>query len=438
MREEAMKDQRHPIWCVVASVFSAFIGSCPLSHAAALAGQIVVNPDNPAWLKYHQGSPFFMCGPGDPEGFLYRGTRNPDGTRTGDQMTLIDKLKGTGANAIYLMAVRSHGGDGDATHNPFVNNDPARGINMAVLDQWETWFTEMDNHGIVIFLFFYDDAARIWDTGDTVGSTEEHFIHTLVNRFEHHRHLIWVVAEEYEEGYSAKRVSNIAAETRAADDYDHPIAVHKLSGLDFSEFAGDPNIDQFAIQYNVSSPAALHNGMVTAWTNAAGRYNLNMAEAAGYGTGPTARKKSWAVAMGGAYVMALGWDIATTPINDLEDCGRLVRFMTSTDFTKMSPHDELKHGGTEYVLAKPGDSYIAYASNLSGNIGLKSMTASVYDLTWYDITNGAFVTQPGVSVAAGDQTWPKPSGIGQELAMAIKRTTPDTLPPAAPSALRVQ
>jgi len=26
----------------------------------------------------------FLCGPGDPEGFLYRGTLNPDGTRTGD------------------------------------------------------------------------------------------------------------------------------------------------------------------------------------------------------------------------------------------------------------------------------------------------------------------------------------------------------------------
>ena len=69
-------------------------------------------------------------------------------------MSLITKLKGTGANSIYLMAVRSHGGDGNSTENPFVNNDPAKGINMAVLDQWETWFTEMDRNGIVIYFFF--------------------------------------------------------------------------------------------------------------------------------------------------------------------------------------------------------------------------------------------------------------------------------------------
>jgi hypothetical protein len=423
---------------ILASILTVLISTSAFSGAAALPGQIIVDPGHSAWLRYHQGGPFFMCGPGDPEDFLYRGTRNPDGTRNGDQMTLITKLKGTGANAIYLMAVRSHGGDGDATHNPFVNNNPAQGLNMAVLNQWETWFTEMDNHGIVIFFFFYDDSARIWNTGDSVSSAEKQFIQTLVNRFEHHQHLIWVVAEEYQEVYSAKRVSNIAAEIRAADAHAHPIAVHKLSGLTFSEFAGDPNIDQFAIQYNVSSAATLHNGMVTAWNNAAGRYNLNMSEAAGYGNGPTARQKSWAIAMGGAYVMALGWDIASTPISDLEDCGRLVHFMTRMELSGMVPHDALRYGGTQYVLAKPGERYIAYAANLSGDIGLKGVPAGRYDFSWYDIPSGLTVTQLGVSIAAGDQTWPKPPGIGQELAMAIERTSPDTMPPAAPSGLRAQ
>ena len=47
---------------------------------------IVVNAINRPWLYYENGDPFFMCGPGDPEDFLYRGARNPDGTRNGDQM----------------------------------------------------------------------------------------------------------------------------------------------------------------------------------------------------------------------------------------------------------------------------------------------------------------------------------------------------------------
>ena len=40
--------------------------------------------------------------------------------------------------------------------------------------------------GIVIYFFFYDDSARIWNTGDVVGSAEKKFLEGLVNRFEHH------------------------------------------------------------------------------------------------------------------------------------------------------------------------------------------------------------------------------------------------------------
>ena len=105
-------------------------------------GQIVVDSEHPQWLKRKRGGPFFICGPGDPEDFLYRGRLRPDGTRDGDQMELIEKMKGTGANCIYLMAVRSHGGDGDKTHNPFIDNDPSKGINSKVLAQWEKWFID--------------------------------------------------------------------------------------------------------------------------------------------------------------------------------------------------------------------------------------------------------------------------------------------------------
>ena len=385
------------------------------------AGQIIANPDHPQWLSRSDGGPFFMCGPGDPEDFLYRGSLNPDGTRAGDQMELIEKMKGTGANCIYLMAIRSHGGDGDKTHNPFVDNNPAKGINSAVLDQWETWFTEMDKHDIVIYLFFYDDSARVWRTGDRVGEEEKNFIRMLVNRFEHHRNLIWCIAEEYQEALSAKRVKNIAAEIRSADDHNHVIAVHKLNGLDFSELADESNIDQFAIQYNVKTAEELHTGIVKAWRDAKGRYNLNLSEAADWGTGAELRKKCWACAMGGAYVMILGMDIATTAKSDLQDCGRLVRFFESTDFQQFSPHDELGFAGTQYVLARPGRSYIAYASKLQGKIGLKNMRAGVYKLRWYDCATGREVAMDNVTVAAGDRSWDKPGGIGSELAVYIER-----------------
>src|SRR3989344_1023036 len=100
-----------------------------VSVKGVLPGQIIVDPNNPSWLVYNKDSnidgkldPFFLLGPGDPEGFLYRGARNADGTRNGDQIDIINQLKGTGANSIYFIGIRSHGGDGAFDENPF--NDP--------------------------------------------------------------------------------------------------------------------------------------------------------------------------------------------------------------------------------------------------------------------------------------------------------------------------
>jgi hypothetical protein len=361
-------------------------------------GDIIVDLDTKSWLAYNRDSdgdgkkdPCFICGPGDPEGFLYRGARNANGTRDGDQMTLINKMKGTGANSIYLMAIRSHGGDGDSTQNPFIDSDPTKELDDDILNQWETWFTEMDSNGIIIFIFFYDDSARIWNTGDAVGSEEAFFIRGLVNKFKHHRNLIWCVAEEYEERYSAARVSNIAAEIRAADDHNHVIAVHKLSGLDFSEFVDDPNIDQFAIQWKVSTISANHADMVTAWNNAKGRYNLNLAEPANdYGTVEFSRKRNWAVAMGGSYIMPIEWDIASTDKVYLEDAGRLVRFMESTNLSELAPHDEIVISGTGYCLANPGGEYVIYLpSGGSVTVDLSAATGTL-NAEWYDPKDGTY------------------------------------------------
>jgi hypothetical protein len=111
--------------------------------------------------------------------------------------------------------------------------------------------------------------------------------------------------------------------------------------------------------------------------------------------------------------------------------------MESTNFNEMAPHDELKYGGTKYVLASPGNSYIAYASALSESIGVKNMSAGTYSFKWYDVTNGIIVTQNAVSIAAGDQTWAKPEPIGNELAVYITRTNGVPGPPLAPTGLRI-
>ncbi len=388
-----------------------------IAVAAAAAPGVRADPERPGCVLRADGGPLFLCGPGDPEDFLYRGALRPDGTRDGDQLALIEKLKGTGANCIYIQAVRSHGGDGDETHNPFVDHDPAKGLSEPVLAQWDAWLSAMDEAGVVAYLFVYDDSARIWNAGDEVGAEERAFLHGLVDRLERHPNLIWCVAEEALEVFSPERVRRIAREIKEADDFDHPVAVHLNHGLDFGEFADDPSIDQFAVQYNVPTAEELHAGLVQAWRETEGRYSLNMSECADHGTGFEMRRRNWACAMAGAYSMVLGMDIAGTDPADLAACGVLVRFMETIDPRGMAPHDELAAGSAEYVLADPGKRGLAYASNAEGPIGIDGMSEGRYDLTWLDCVTGVTVEQHGI----GGGPWTRPEGIGAEVVVHAVR-----------------
>ena len=422
-----------------------------------LDGQIVVDTGNRSWLRRHGGGPFFLAAIGDPEGFLYRGKRIPDGTRDGDQTAIIRKLARHGGNGIYMISVRTHGGDAridakespsvwpDDLHNPWNGQDPRSGLNEAILNQWETWFAEMDRSGIVIYFFFYDDAINVakqfgWelDAEGRLHPEEKKFIQALVKRFQHHRNLIWCVMEEGQEiGADWRRhVSALAEAIREADDHDHVIASHQLAGNTFFH-ADDPNISQFAIQTHapsVQTTAAFHTWLVEAWRSAGGRYSLNMSEDQVHGAlckkgdRTAVRQRNWAAAMAGAYVMVLGMDGANTPEEWLADCRRLQRFFEAADFRGMVPADGLKLAETEYVLSAPEAGYILYSSDARSSLGAGQTRAGVYDLKWLDCVTGRIVDQPGLKTDGGDQSWRKPEGLGPEVALYAKLRGPVVSP----------
>jgi len=427
-------------------ILSGILSHAKLGQAAPLAGQLIVDPTTNRWLVYNrdnngdgQKDPFFMCGPGDPEGLLYQSNA---------ASSISSLINNTGANSLYVMGIRSFG-DGGSNEDPFnIHRDTHSGINQSIINGWKTLLQPADNAGIATHFFFYDDATGVggemgWPLQNgQLHPEEKAYIDAVVNSMESFKHIIWVVMEETQEmgGDHLEHARKIAEEIRLADDYDHPIGVHQLSGLNFL-WADDPNVDQFTIQYNVGTADQLHSGMVTAWNNANGRYNLNMSESANHGTGATARQKNWAVATGGAYIMVLGWSNFSGLQTDLKQCGYLVDFFESTDFNTMAPHDDLKLGGTTYVLANPGISYIGYSPNLSGNMGFKSLiSGSSYTLKWFDTVTGTSVNETKTATST-EQSWPKPSGIGSEVALYIKKSgtspsgspTPSGMPTPTPT-----
>lgn len=388
---------------------------------ASGSDMIVVHPSNRSWFAHADGRRHFLAGAGDPEDFFYRGTLQPNGTRNGDQQAIIATLIDADVNGIYIQAVRSHGGDGDRTHNPFESFDPSQALNDAVLDQWSAWLAALDAGGVVIYFFFYDDESLIWDSGDVVTPAERRFLESLVNRFEHLEHLVWVVAEEFEETLSPVRVARIAQVIRNADDYKHPIGVHRLPGTDFSEFADDPHIDQFLMQLGAVDADEMHRDALTAVRASRGRYNVNMSEAAEFGTGEIARKKAWATAMGGAYVMVLGMDVVTTDPNDLQDLHVLATFFESIDFERMTAQDARARFDTQYVLASPQHSYILYAADAppGGRLGVSRLVSGEYDIALLDPKTGQSQLRQRVTLPR-DGAVPLPDGWRGEVAVAIQ------------------
>jgi hypothetical protein len=132
------------------------------------------------------------------------------------------------------------------------------------------------------------------------------------------------------------------------------------------------------------------------------------------------RRHAWAVAMGGLMPMLLRMDIAGTPVESLRQCRYLQQFFEATDFYRMAPHDELKHGETRYVLSDPGRSYIAYADRLTSKLGVKGLPAGRCEVTWLDCRSGRTAEEQHSLSRAGDHGFDKPPVFGPECAAWIR------------------
>jgi hypothetical protein len=154
--------------------------------------------------------------------------------------------------------------------------------------------------------------------------------------------------------------------------------------------------------------------------DAAGRYNVNYSGAQSMSVGVTFRRKSWAMALGGAYVMHFGWDIDTTDLADLESCGRLREFMELVDLTHLVPHDELAWGGTEFVLAEPGVRYVGYAAAPTEDLGIAALPARSWELSWFDPATGTWAHESVTTSGGGDAAFAKPATIGDDVAFYLR------------------
>ncbi|MGH7958742.1 MAG: serine hydrolase domain-containing protein, partial [Opitutaceae bacterium] len=101
-----------------------------------LPGQLVVHPQNSARFGRVGANgrieDIMLCGLGSPEGFLYLPREQQD--------HILGQVQEHGGNMLYTIAVRSHGGDGGPKENPFIDHDPAKGLDETILSAWARIF----------------------------------------------------------------------------------------------------------------------------------------------------------------------------------------------------------------------------------------------------------------------------------------------------------
>jgi len=430
--------------CIIQSCMSGFDlvnNQCLLTSTGYRDGQIKPDENYPSWFKYHSGGPFYMCGLGGDsnENFLYRGARNADGTRSGgNQLASINRIAWKGANALQLRMIRSHGGDGGSAENPFVGSDPANGVDQDIIDQWETWFTAMESAGINIYIYFYDDGVNIpgslgWPfSGGSLHAGELNFINTIVNKFEHHKNLIWGVIENaeqmsYFESNWKEHVVAISQAIRRADNHDHPIAVHEhINSHDDIYFGAASAIDMYAVQRDDIDECTVYSTIKWLWDRASGNYNVSLSESNNWGWGTDARQKSWSAAMAGGYVFQHDWDIEFVSPSSLAMCGDLVSFFESTNFNEMIPDDNLVAKYSLHVLAAPSrDSFILYSNCITRvtaeRLGVSEIVGGTYSLKWIDITSGTVYTETRYIPQNYGYIFAPTSFTGPEIAVYMKR-----------------
>ena len=228
-------------------------------------------------------------------------------------------------NCLFVIGFNDsrYGGDGPADGNPFINANINGEIDVDILNQWYGWFQTLDAAGIVVAFNIYDDLIDVlpgkrmnWDLiGGNLHPQEQKYIDAVVNKFKTLKNLIWVVNESANKTYPStyvQRWKKIAARIRSIDTFLHPISIGIVVETDpnvtpntgMSLYLDDPNFDQIIVQHvQPTSVVDMYNKMLAQWNAAAGKINLMLGQAWPVNNGADGRKKNWATAMAGAYVI---------------------------------------------------------------------------------------------------------------------------------------
>ncbi len=407
------------------------------------------------YLKFAETGEYFLkCGSDAPENFLaydkFDGTFQNDGHKDdlvktwephlkdwkeGDPtwqngkgkeiIGAINYLASKGMNAFSFLTMNIAGDDQNVF--PYVDYDTYDRFDVSKLDQWEIIFEHADELGMFLhFKTLEFENQGLLDNGGT-GLYTKLYYRELIARFGHHLALNWNLAEETGDWTETPPTFPLDAVERirlaeyisSVDPYNHHLVIHngawydeiygpntKFSGASLQTNQEDfSNVHPWTLKVLQEAKAA---GKV--WAVACdepGDHRHSLIPDAEDPEHDNARKNGlWGAMMAGAW--GTEWYFGYEhPHSDLScqdyrsrdlfwDQGRIcLEFFKNNKIPvwDMESYDSLISSEGDYVLAKPGESYVVYLKNGGSSILDFGDSDNEYNIHWYNPRKGGELLQ---------------------------------------------
>jgi Domain of unknown function (DUF5060)/Putative collagen-binding domain of a collagenase len=383
-------------------------------------GPVVENPGRPRTYMYQYGEPVYLLGKfldvAAPSPIQYSHTMFSEQLTETNRQAMLDRHRGMKLNKINVY-LANRGDYSSMSTTPWVGSawsEDRQRFDLARWRMFERWVVRMRDAGVVAHLWFFADDSGFGDLSD---ADRQLLIEYGMARLSGYVNTMFTLALEWQEGWTSSEVGSHMSYLHAQNPWARLASVHGLTG-DFS-FPGAAWADFMNTQAgNEVGHAAVHSHGLRNRSFAA---KPLLQEEFGLGNEDTShRQKAWAAFTAGAAGSGTGASLA-----------HLATFVAQVDFERMAPADALALSGNAYVLAEPGNAYVAYLYN-GGTVRLDLRGVSgTFSVQWFDPRNGTFQTATSVN---GGQEASLTAPAGGDWTLLLKKTaSPPPPPPPPPS-----
>lgn len=346
----------------------------------------------------------------------------------------INYLASKGMNAFSFLTMNIAGDDQNVF--PYVDYDTYDRFDTSKLDQWEVLFEHADKLGMFLhFKTLEHENQGLLDNGGT-GLNTKLYYRELIARFGHHLALNWNLAEETGDWTATPPTFPLDLQERlrlaeyvsSIDAYNHHIVIHNGEWFD-GLYGPDSKFTGASLQTNKADFSNVHKSVLRIlndskeagkiWAVAcdepgdAQHALITDAEDAEHND---ARKNGlWGAMMAGAW--GTEWYFGYKhPHSDLScqdfrsrdlfwDQGRFcLEFFKNNNIPvwEMEANDALISSEGDYVLAKPGNTYVVYLKNGGESTLDLGRDGETYMLKWYNPRKGGELQQTKIKTITGN------------------------------------